>query len=469
MGKALYRIYRSRSFDEVVGQDHITSTLAKAVKNGRISHAYLFTGPRGVGKTSVARILAHEVNLLPYSGEETHLDIIEIDAASNRRIDEIRELRDRVHAAPASAKYKVYIIDEVHMLTREAFNALLKTLEEPPAHTLFILATTEAHKLPATIISRTQRFNFQAVAPAQIAEHLAAIAKKEKIQIDDGALLLLAEYGEGSVRDSISLLDQLTSSVGKITTGSVRRHLALPPEEAIIELLAAVKNGDAAAVLATLEKMKSQGSDAPTLAKFLAAGLRRALLNGQTEAASLKLLRDLLEVPASPMPAESLEIALLDSVQTGGPAKPYNEAAGKKEPAKPLTPLKKASPNQERQDQSAFSLDEWPRILDAIRTESPSVFSALKQGVPRLDDDKLVLYFEFELHRNKIAQAKHIDLISRVIETITNHKKAVTCQVDKAVVRANKGLDLYKPAVEENDPHLQTINNIFGTAEMLES
>jgi hypothetical protein len=169
------------------------------------------------------------------------------------------------------------------------------------------------------------------------------------------------------------------------------------------------------------------------------------------------------------MPAESLEIALLDSVQTGGPAKPYNEAAGKKEPAKPLTPLKKASPNQERQDQSAFSLDEWPRILDAIRTESPSVFSALKQGVPRLDDDKLVLYFEFELHRNKIAQAKHIDLISRVIETITNHKKAVTCQVDKAVVRANQGLDLYKPAVEENDSHLQTINNIFGTAEMLES
>ena len=158
MGQALYRKYRSRSLIEVVGQEHIVSTLQNALKSRQISHAYLFSGPRGVGKTSVARILAHEINELPYKDDSLELDIIEIDAASNRRIDEIRDLRDKIHIAPTSGKYKVYIIDEVHMLTKEAFNALLKTLEEPPAHCVFILATTEAHKLPATIVSRTQRF-----------------------------------------------------------------------------------------------------------------------------------------------------------------------------------------------------------------------------------------------------------------------------------------------------------------------
>ncbi|MEN9380090.1 MAG: hypothetical protein RJB15_1786, partial [Pseudomonadota bacterium] len=170
MGQALYRKYRSRSLDEIVGQDHVTSTLKQAIKQGRISHAYLLTGPRGVGKTSIARILAHEINELPYEDDSTHIDIIEIDAASNRRIDEIRELRDKVNIAPTSAKYKVYIIDEVHMLTKEAFNALLKTLEEPPAHVVFILATTDAHKLPETIVSRTQRFSFKPVDKPRVIE-----------------------------------------------------------------------------------------------------------------------------------------------------------------------------------------------------------------------------------------------------------------------------------------------------------
>src|ERR1700709_76040 len=175
MGQALYRKYRSKSLGEIVGQEHITTTLKNALKAGRVSHAYLLTGPRGVGKTSIARILAHEINGLPYD-DEAHLDIIEIDAASNRRIDEIRDLRDKVSTAPASAKYKVYIIDEVHMLTKEAFNALLKTLEEPPAHVVFILATTEAHKLPETIISRTQRHIFRPGNKDKVTTHLKSLA-----------------------------------------------------------------------------------------------------------------------------------------------------------------------------------------------------------------------------------------------------------------------------------------------------
>src|SRR5476651_1179500 len=201
MGQALYRKQSPKSLSEVVGQEHITSTLEQAIKTGRISHAYLFTGPRGTGKTSVARIWAHEINGLPYTDDSAHMDIIEIDAASNRRIDEIRELRDKVFVAPTSAKFKVYIIDEVHMLTREAFNALLKTLEEPPAHAVFILATTDAHKLPDTIISRTQRYNFKPAEPKQVVDLLRYIAKQENIKVDDTALAMLAEHGAGSFRD----------------------------------------------------------------------------------------------------------------------------------------------------------------------------------------------------------------------------------------------------------------------------
>src|SRR4051812_12438381 len=233
MGQALYRSHRPKSLKGVVGQEHITRTLEQALKEGRISHAYLFTGPRGVGKTSIARILAHEINGLPYTDDQVHIDIIEIDAASNRRIDEIRDLRDKVQVAPTSAKYKVYIIDEVHMLTREAFNALLKTLEEPPAHVVFVLATTDAHKLPETIISRTQRFSFRPVDKPKVIEHLKKIAKQEGIMVQDDALDLLAEHGEGSFRDSISLLDQASNQAEALEADDVRRLLGIPPVEAV--------------------------------------------------------------------------------------------------------------------------------------------------------------------------------------------------------------------------------------------
>ena len=179
MGQALYRKYRSKSLSEVIGQDHITQTLSRAIKNGRIAHAYLFTGPKGVGKTSIARILAHEINGLDYSEYSAKaIDIIEIDAASNRKLEETKSLIEKVYVSPISAKFKVYIIDEVHMLTPESFNALLKTLEEPPEHVVFIMATTEAHKLPPTFISRTQRYTFKPIDSQKIADHLAYIAKE---------------------------------------------------------------------------------------------------------------------------------------------------------------------------------------------------------------------------------------------------------------------------------------------------
>ena len=199
--KALYRRYRPKSLSEVVGQEQITDVLANSLKNGKIGHAYLFIGPRGTGKTSVARILAHEINKFDYELEDDYLDIIEIDAASNRGIDDIRELRQRANIAPTKGKYKVYIIDEVHMLTKEAFNALLKTLEEPPEHVVFIMATTDAQKVPITITSRSQIYTFKLADPGVMFEHLKNICKKEKINIDDEALKIVVKRGGGSYRD----------------------------------------------------------------------------------------------------------------------------------------------------------------------------------------------------------------------------------------------------------------------------
>ena len=210
MSQALYRKYRSRRLSEVLGQEQVTAILARALAQGKIAHAYLLTGPRGVGKTSVARILAHEINHLPYDEQLTHLDIIEIDAASNNGVDDIRQLREKASIAPVSAPKKIYIIDEVHMLSKPAFNALLKTLEEPPAHVVFILATTDADKLPATILSRVQQFYFRPIAAEVIAGQLQMIAQHEGFSVTPEAAQLIAEQSQGGFRDAISLLDQLS-------------------------------------------------------------------------------------------------------------------------------------------------------------------------------------------------------------------------------------------------------------------
>src|SRR6266403_3541450 len=210
--QALYRKYRSANFDEVIGQDHVVKTLITAIANGRLSHAYLFTGPRGVGKTSAARLLARALNCTGSpkpcnqcancrAAINSSLDVVEIDAASNRSIDSVRDLREKISLAPTAGQYKIYIIDEVHMLTAEAFNALLKTLEEPPAHAVFILATTEAHKLPETIISRTQRFNFRPASLGDLTSHLSKIAQAENIAVEPEALTVIAAASRGGFRD----------------------------------------------------------------------------------------------------------------------------------------------------------------------------------------------------------------------------------------------------------------------------
>ena len=291
-----------------MGQSHITRILQRAIARGHIAHAYLLTGPRGVGKTSIARILAHEINGLPYTDESTHLDIIEIDAASNNSVEDIRDLRDKVQIAPTSSPKKIYIIDEVHMLSKSAFNALLKTLEEPPEHVVFILATTDADKLPATILSRVQRFNFRAISPRDAAKHLAFIAEQEKIAITPDALELIAEQGKGSFRDSISLLDQLRSlSDETIDRAMVAEVLGLAQDELVEGLLAAYATADIGRAAQLIDEAEAAGTPAELLAEQLLGIARQRVVE---DAALLPLLDKLLAVPRAGWPRIALLTAL---------------------------------------------------------------------------------------------------------------------------------------------------------------
>jgi len=466
MEQALYRKYRPRDFKSAIAQDHIVKTLKNAIASGRISHAYLFTGPRGVGKTSIARILAHEINGLNYTDDSIHLDIIEIDAASNRRIDEIRDLRDRVRIAPAAAKYKVYIIDEVHMLTREAFNALLKTLEEPPAHCVFILATTEAHKLPETIISRTQRFEFKPVNPLQMADHLKSIASQEKIDITPEALELLAKYGDGSFRDSIGYLDQLSAYKGKIDGDTVRQVLGMPTSSEIGSLLKAMGSGDVRAAADCLNGFQAHGVSPNEVAAGLSEAIREKIISGAGKVEHAGLLKDLMRVGGSARPQELLEIAVLGfSMTTQSFAEQGNgrskESNIESQPEKPKEQT--AHPAEANKSSSEFNLSEWSKVVDLSKSRAASIYTALRLAKPALEGDKLILEFAFPLHQKKLNQAANKELVASIIEELYGRKLSIECIVNKRV----KDLPKAKPSAGNNEIH--AISNIFGGAEMMEA
>lgn len=442
MGKALYRKYRSKSLDEIVGQKHVTDILSRSLKQGKIAHAYLLTGPRGVGKTSIARILAHEINQLPYSEESSHLDIIEIDAASNNGVDDVRDLREKVQIAPVSANKKVYIIDEVHMLSKAAFNALLKTLEEPPEHVVFILATTDVDKLPPTIISRTQRFGFHAISKKDAVEHLKFIAEKEKIKIDDTSLEILAERGDGSFRDSISLLDQLSSLADQkegITSELVETTLGLAPHQSVEKLLAAVKSRDATAIVKLLDEFDKSGIQASILTTQLITTVRAniaehpqliALLDSLLEVhkssyPSVKLLTTLVgfSTPkaksaalSAPLPSVSAPVDKL-SIPTPKAAAPTQSKPAAppadKQPAPAKAAPAEASINDETEAPKAPAgprqigeLD-WPQLIEYVRTNHVAIYSVLSKCGYEMDGDTLRLYTGTAFYKKKLDDAKY--------------------------------------------------------------
>ena len=314
--KALYRKYRPTKLDEIVGQEQVVKTLGSSLSAGKIGHAYLFVGPRGCGKTSVARIFAHEINGFPYTVEDDYVDIIEIDGASNRGIDNIRELREKVMIAPTSGKYKVYIIDEVHMLTKEAFNALLKTLEEPPEHAVFIMATTDFYKVPATIVSRSQTYTFKLADYDTMFGFLKNVSEKEHIKIDDDALAIVVKRGGGSFRDSLSLLDQIsTLSSDTITKALVVSALGLPEDEKVSELIAATTESNVGRVSTLIKEILSAGIKPETLAEEMIG-----FIISNPDARFLPLLSKLPEVRAPFAEAKLLTALCLNPATATVPA-----------------------------------------------------------------------------------------------------------------------------------------------------
>ena len=312
MHKALYRVYRPKTFEDVVGQEHIVKTLKNQIKNNNIGHAYLFSGTRGTGKTSTAKIFARAVNCLNSINEEpcneceicvdtlndNIMDIVEIDAASNNSVDDIRELRESVKYTPSKAKYKVYIIDEVHMLSQGAFNALLKTLEEPPSYVIFILATTEPHKIPATILSRCQRFDFKRVSSKDIANRMAYICQKENIQAEDKALSLIARNSQGALRDALSILDQCMSFGNeKIEYNDVIELLGTVNIDELFELSQAIIDENTKKSLQILNEFIIWGKDIRNLINDLIDHFRNLMV--------CKISKDLDEIIS--LPEESIE------------------------------------------------------------------------------------------------------------------------------------------------------------------
>ncbi len=425
MGKALYRKYRSRSLDEIVGQTHITTMLKRAIQRGNIAHAYLLTGPRGVGKTSIARILAHEINHVPYSDTTAALDIIEIDAASNNSVEDIRNLREKVMIAPVHAKKKVYIIDEVHMLSKSAFNALLKTLEEPPEHVVFILATTDADKLPATILSRVQRFNFHLIHERDIATHLRTIADAEKIPIDDDALALIAQQGRGSFRDSISLLDQLQNSSDEtITASAVETVLGLATAEVIAQLLDAYQQQDLSTIMALLNDIEARGTPAMVVTEQLITTVRASIIEHPN---LLPLLNQLLDVQRSAWPHIRLLTALAQPAAKAASDKTAPRAvalrATTKPTATPKAPAVTVKPAPVRADKKpAKATPEkpepkktttpkppkdfpWQAFLDGISESAHGAHALLLKCAYEFDGETLTIYAGKKFTKNQIDRA----------------------------------------------------------------
>jgi len=478
MAEALYRKYRSKTFSDVVGQEHITQTLERSIKNNKISHAYLFSGPRGVGKTSVARILAYAINDFKYQDDDTnYLDIIELDAASNRKIEDMKQLIDRVWLAPTDGKYKVFIIDEVHMLTKDAFNALLKTLEEPPEYVVFILATTEAHKVPETILSRTQQFTFRPITKKNVVKRLELIAKKEKIEIEPEAIDFIADYGEGSFRDSIGLLDQASNINQKITLSDLEFIVGAAPKEIVAEILIAQNEASLQKMRKIFEKISANGYSIESIVKQLIYSLKNKLVDKQStseNSKTIKVLNDLLTVNLSSDQLTALEIVLYSSILNNDFITPSSQT---KSADMIVTEPKTIKSTKIKKNQSVDDLSKsknqvsekdintiWEKTLSELRVNHSTLYSILKPSKMELVNGRIYLKTGFLFHQKALNEKKNRDILNALIFKLSGLEYPIEAVIDSNIKINLENSDEY----DETNLDITSISNIFGGGEVVE-
>lgn len=490
---SLYRKYRPHNFDNLVGQDHLKTILINALKSGHVAHAYLFTGPRGTGKTSTARLVAkallcsnltdefepcNECDFCKDISEGRLIDMIEIDAASNRGIDEVRDLREKIKFAPTRAKYKIYIIDEVHMMTKEAFNALLKTLEEPPSHAYFILATTEAHKIPETIISRCQRFDFRRISNKVLMTRLSYIAQKEGIEAEDRALEAISKYVDGGLRDAIGLLEQLTTEK-KLTFAYVQEILGVSDFSLLDDLYNHLMQNNTQEAINLIHELHDQGSDLRQFVHEFVELLRQKMLQsvGGEQKELTGRLMEMIEILQksnqrldSSIPQLALEIAVIEICGAFSRENPpvmvkeqKSEAEVKpevrheikaQEQAKVVTEDRTHQPLENIELNMAVVTEKWPRIVERIKT--PALRMSLRNCSPiKIENSQIYLEFETNFHREKVMESANRAELELVMKDFFG--------VGVKIVGSVKALEI-KPVIQERSQNddLDKALNIFG-------
>ena len=499
---ALYRKFRPITFDDVVGQDHIIKVIKHQIINNQIGHAYLFCGSRGTGKTTTAKIFSRAINCTnPVNGEPCNEcmvckgilegsvpDVLEIDAASNNSVDDIRAIRDNVIYAPTMAKYKVYIIDEVHMLSGSAFNALLKTLEEPPENVIFILATTEPHKIPVTILSRCQRFEFKRISKDDIAKRLQVVCEKNNVKAEYAALLVIAQAAEGALRDGLSLLDRIISSgVTDITESIAREMLGVAETSTVSGVLSCIINKDVSKMLAIVNDVVESGKDVKYFVWEIISLARDVLIYKNTKDNNLvrnfTLLKEIEElsgitdnnklseiisylseleanIKGATFPNILLESALIQLVSsetkeirnTAPEKKEKSVEKAAKEVVQQNVQENKSTEKKEVKTSSSNSTGNWKEVIDYLRnTGKMSLYATLASTKANIESDKVTVYFSQEFGKNVIEKPENMSALKESILAVIGKDIPVKCLVEgKEDKNESSQIDLINLGVDVN-------------------